>query len=302
MAKMTQTRCLSMAGLAILGFTGVALAGIAGAETKTVTQQTSVDGPMGPQGQPAPAPPQVATRDAALAAIDRLGGRVTLVQRTNVTRLDLESTKVTDADLKLFQDLTDIESLNLCRTAVTDAGLESLRGMTKLTTLELYETGITDAGLEHLKGLTKLYFLMLKRTDVTDVGAAKLQRALPNCLISHSPRNPPPAAQIVDLTGRWTVEFANGVKQQCEIRSIGTAHVAEPLRTSDGLVGVQSGKVILAFDDDRVERWTVVGKRVIVEHWVRSSGEARWEGFAPFRPLPAGVPVLGIAERVQESK
>ncbi|MFB3109185.1 MAG: hypothetical protein ACE1ZE_07455, partial [Candidatus Binatia bacterium] len=40
-----------------------------------------------------------------------------------------------------------------------------------------------DAGLEHLKGLTSLEALHLHFTQVTAAGVAKLQQALPNCMI-----------------------------------------------------------------------------------------------------------------------
>jgi hypothetical protein len=236
-------------------------------------------------------------RDNAAATIDRLGGRIKTDAQNNVTELDLSDSQTTDADLKSLKSLTKLTSLRLCRTQVTDAGLEHLTGFVELRSLELHATVISDVGLEHLKGLKKLTFLLLKRTNVTEAGVHKLQKGLPGCLISHSPLNPPPSPKITRLVGKWNVEFANGVQQVCEIRADETASVVEPLRSSGGKVGVQGDALVVAYDDDRVERWTLVGKRLVVEHWASSETAGKWEGHPPFRPLPSARPVLGIAER-----
>jgi len=82
--------------------------------------------------------------------------------------------------------------------------------------------------------------------------------------------------------GRWSVEFTNGVKEVCDVRRNGTASVVEPLRSSTGNAEAKEGSVVLVFQDDRVERWTPVGSRMVVEHWAASV------------QFPAGTPVLGI--------
>ncbi|MEX2121349.1 MAG: ankyrin repeat domain-containing protein [Pirellulales bacterium] len=98
--------------------------------------------------------------------------------------------------------------------------------------------------------------------------------------------NYPPASSPDGLpVGRWVIEFANGVVETCEIRSDGTAAVAEPNRNSGGRVASGEGAVVIAFDDDRVERWTPIGQRIVVEHWY------------PADNFPCATPVLGIAHR-----
>ena len=89
------------------------------------------------------------------------------------------------------------------------------------------------------------------------------------------------------LAGRWVVEFANGVAEVCEIGQDGTASVAEPRRSSGGKVTARDGAVVVAYDDDRVERWTPVGRKAVVEHWYPGSA------------FPSGAPVLGIARGVR---
>lgn len=84
--------------------------------------------------------------------------------------------------------------------------------------------------------------------------------------------------------GQWSVEFANGVTEVCGIRKDGTASVVEPRRRSDGKISPRGDSIVIAYDDDRVERWTPVGKRMVVEHWYPGSA------------LTVATPVLGIAE------
>jgi hypothetical protein len=85
--------------------------------------------------------------------------------------------------------------------------------------------------------------------------------------------------------GKWNVEFANGVIEVCHIGKGGETSVEEPRRRSDGTAAVKGGSIVIAFNDDRVERWTRVGKRIVVEHWF------------PGSRFPTATPVRGIAER-----
>jgi WD40 repeat protein len=99
--------------------------------------------------------------------------------------------------------------------------------------------------------------------------------------------NYPPAISPDGLpVGRWEIEFANKVVESCEIRSDGTVAVAEPKRNSGGKVATEDGTIVIRFDDDRVERWTPVGRRMVVEHWY------------PAGEFQRAAPVLGIADLV----
>jgi hypothetical protein len=99
------------------------------------------------------------------------------------------------------------------------------------------------------------------------------------------PAKGPPPREAVLPVGEWSIEFANGVIETCEIRKDGTASESEPNRKSDGKAVAKDGAIVIAFDDDRTERWTAVGKRMVVEHWF------------PSAKFPCGTPVLGIADR-----
>jgi len=117
--------------------------------------------------------------------------------------------------------------------------------------------------------------------------AAALALVLPPPSWADPPPRPTPAPQAGPLAGRWVVEFANGVAELCEIGQDGAASVAEPRRSSGGKVTARDGAAVVVYDDDRVERWTPVGRRAVVEHWY------------PGSTFPSGAPVLGIARRIR---
>ena len=83
----------------------------------------------------------------------------------------------------------------------------------------------------------------------------------------------------------WRVEFANGVVQTCSFGENGAAGVSEPLRRSRGNAKYENGAAVVSYNDDRVERWTLVGNRFVVEHWYPASQMWSTPG------------VLGIAEK-----
>jgi len=139
-----------------------------------------------------------ARRQAELSAPFReLGGKVdfhvplhTLMfspQPGNIRGIGFSGTALTDADLKRlkleFEKHTELRRLILSTTEVTDAGLEHLANLTTLQFLYLEDTRVTDTGLEYLTGLTSLKSLWVCHTQVTAEGEEKLQQALPKCRI-----------------------------------------------------------------------------------------------------------------------
>lgn len=95
--------------------------------------------------------------------------------------------------------------------------------------------------------------------------------------------DPPKREQALPV-GKWSVEFANGVVEKVEIKKDGTASVSEPARASDGKVTALPGSYLFVCADGRIERWTPVGKRMVVEHWASAD------------QFPNGTPVKGIAD------
>ena len=88
--------------------------------------------------------------------------------------------------------------------------------------------------------------------------------------------------------GKWSIQFANQVTEQSDIFKFdGELHttVDEPRRRSRGRMAASEGAFVITYNDDRIERWTPVGKRFVVEHWF------------PGSRFPNSSPVLGIADR-----
>ena len=81
--------------------------------------------------------------------------------------------------------LSHVVYLGFPSRQVTDDSLVHLEAFPQLQGLSLAHNPVTDAGLERLTGLSDLRLLFLDSTRVSDAGVKKLQRALPNCEITH---------------------------------------------------------------------------------------------------------------------
>ncbi|MCE9556821.1 MAG: hypothetical protein K8T91_26025 [Planctomycetes bacterium] len=97
--------------------------------------------------------------------------------------LQLNNTDITDVSLQHLEDLTALHTLWLDNTRVSDAGLKHLTGLTALIWLDVRNTQISDTGLEHLRNLTALKAIRLSQTKVTPAGMSRLKQSLPNCSI-----------------------------------------------------------------------------------------------------------------------
>ena len=96
----------------------------------------------------------------------------------------------------------------------------------------------------------------------------------------------PRSLKAKPYVGDWTIEFTNGVVERCQVGRDDTAALTEPLRTAGGRAERKpDGVVVIAFDDDRTERWTPNGDGFAVEHW------------CPSAAYPTATPVRGTASR-----
>src|SRR5262249_34447777 len=96
---------------------------------------------------------------AAVKLVEKLGGKIVRDGKQPgqpVVKVDLASTRVTDADLKALKELKQLTALNLFGAQVTDAGVKELKDLKQLTELDLGVTEVTDAGLRELKDLKQL--------------------------------------------------------------------------------------------------------------------------------------------------
>ena len=83
---------------------------------------------------------------------------------------------LSDEDLPLSQDFTDLDWLCLSRTRVTDDGMRHVRSFDRLVSLGLADTRITDSALRLLNELDRLQVLDLSGTLITDAGLQHLVR------------------------------------------------------------------------------------------------------------------------------
>jgi hypothetical protein len=95
--------------------------------------------------------------------------------------------QITDASAGVIAKLPNLKELYLCGVPLSDAGLRIIANAgLPLEKLYLDQTAISDAAMDALATLNRLWILSVQGTAITDLGVAKLQRALPNCRISHS--------------------------------------------------------------------------------------------------------------------
>jgi hypothetical protein len=87
-----------------------------------------------------------------------------------VEDVDLDSEKVTDADLQLLRGMDRLRSLALGRAKITDAGIDTIAELQQLEFLYFLGTPVTDGGLRKIARLAQLQTLVLNRTKVTDAG------------------------------------------------------------------------------------------------------------------------------------
>lgn len=115
----------------------------------------------------------------AVAALKRLGARMTLDDAGTVTTIRLSGSTVTDAALVPLEKLAALRELWLYRTNVTGAGLVSLQRLPNLRSLALLGPDVTDAQLADVSRLTRLESLYCSgagRRGITDAGLQHLTK------------------------------------------------------------------------------------------------------------------------------
>ncbi len=102
--------------------------------------------------------------------ITALGGQVQ-TRGLKATAVLLGGSWVRDGDLARIAPLSDLARLDLSHTRVTDQGLLLLHGLRRVTDLDLhFAEQVTDGGIAPLRGWTKLRRVNLRGTKVTDTG------------------------------------------------------------------------------------------------------------------------------------
>ena len=107
-----------------------------------------------------------------------------LFVKSNVT-VDINNPELIDTLLEHLVDLKSLASGEGSNAPPADALLERLQSLASLARLDSSNPQVIDDLLEYLNSLAGLKELDLANTQVTDAGIAKLQKAMPNCKISH---------------------------------------------------------------------------------------------------------------------
>lgn len=89
--------------------------------------------------------------------------------------------------------------------------------------------------------------------------------------------------------GDFQVNFMNGVVEHCEFSKDASVIVSQKNRTSTGRIEMNDGKVLVHYEDDRLEEWMPVDQAYIVNHWHPASKRAE-----------KGQPMMGFAEKKLE--
>ena len=146
-------------------------------------------------------------------------GAVVFTQGDDVVEVSANRTKISDTDLQLISDFTQLTDLSLEETSVSDNGLVHVRDLHKIEWLNLYRTEIGDAGLQTLSQLRSLQHLPVGETNVTDDGLAHLKDM----------------RQLLYLGVRANHVTDDGVKHLSELVNLTGLHLGETLVTSAGL-------------------------------------------------------------------
>ena len=124
-----------------------------------------------------------ADEKSAIAAIEKLGGRVLYVAKDskeyNVTitkNLFNKEKGFTAADANLLSELGNAVEISFQHPDADDSWITPIKGLAKLKRLHLEKTKITDKALDTVGAIDSLEYLNLYKTTVTDGGLDKLKK------------------------------------------------------------------------------------------------------------------------------
>jgi Leucine-rich repeat (LRR) protein len=210
----------------------------------------------GQRRPPGAATPQQIALQRGIAAVKRLGGRVTRepdeAGETSV-QVDLVRNKqLDDADLNALNHFSSLHQLKLASGQVTDAGLEVLRTLESLRWLQLSGARITDAGLERLHGLRHLKVLYLDGTKISDAGLKELRGlpALTGLRLNETDVTDAGLKEIGAITGLKHLELSGtrvtdaGVRELNDLRGLLTLDLEATRVTDAGLATLKEYRTL----------------------------------------------------------
>ncbi|HEX5025050.1 MAG TPA: c-type cytochrome domain-containing protein [Agriterribacter sp.] len=100
--------------------------------------------------------------------------------KQQIVELNLARLPVKDEDMKVIQQLTNLEKLNLNYTGVTGNGIEQLTTLAKLRELTLAGTGVTANALEKILPLPELKSVFIWDTKIDSMEVKPLRKKFPH--------------------------------------------------------------------------------------------------------------------------
>jgi hypothetical protein len=153
-----------------------------------------------------------------LQRLKKIGATI-FTQGNDVVEVNGNRTNITDKDLQLVSEFTQLTDLSLEETTVSDTGIAELHNLQKLEWLNLYRTRIGDDSLNEVRQLRSLQHLPVGETNVTDAGLAHLSEM----------------KQLVYLGLRGNNVTDDGIKHLRQLVQLTGLHLGSTRVTNDGL-------------------------------------------------------------------
>ena len=135
---------------------------------------------------------KIAWVNAAIARIERLGGKVSVSRSANfqgsalarwfsllsgndTTNVTISGKQITDADIACLGRLSNVIGLDLDNTPISDAAVGHIKRLPAIRRLSLKNSALTDAGLAEIAGMTSLDSLSISGTQITDAGLQNVE-------------------------------------------------------------------------------------------------------------------------------
>jgi tetratricopeptide (TPR) repeat protein len=113
---------------------------------------------------------------AAIAALKKLGGRISMRPTGEVQSMGLQYTKFNDRDIALLEGVPSLEIIDLTFTQIGEPTIKKLGTMKQLKLIVLDQTKVTDDLLANLADLPNLEVISVKATTISGKGLEYLQK------------------------------------------------------------------------------------------------------------------------------
>ena len=97
----------------------------------------------------------------------------------NVLELDLSGCTISLEMIRVLAELTELRKLSLQKSSISDGDFQGIVRLKNLSVLNLGGTSFSDEGIISLEGLTSLRKIFLYQSRVTNRGVQELRQLLP---------------------------------------------------------------------------------------------------------------------------